>query len=234
LAAQAAVQIASPYVTPFMLSHLKLDYYRYVVLICAFSVAKIFVLPTLGRVVDRCGAHRVFWLASIGIIPLPAMWLVSDSFLYLIGVQVLAGAVWAAFDLATLLLFFKTIPSEKRVGVLTAFNLANAAAIAAGSAIGGILLSVFASGRDAYLALFLLSTATRAIALVFLVRMPRVVPARRPAVPMPLGSLPAYARVRTSSPKPLLGPSFAAGRARTAGLPLVGVANDPARRSQLT
>ena len=65
------------------------------------------------------------------------MWLAADSFAVLIAAQVLAGAIWAAYELATLLLFFETIPAEKRVGVLTAFNLANAAAIVLGSTIGG-------------------------------------------------------------------------------------------------
>ena len=58
----------------------------------------------------------------------------SGSFPYLVGIEILAGGVWAAYELATLLLFFETIPTEKRVGVLTAFNLANAAAVVIGSA----------------------------------------------------------------------------------------------------
>ena len=42
---------------------------------------------------------RVFWLSSIGIIPLPALWLASHSFAFLIGVQILSGAIWSAYDL---------------------------------------------------------------------------------------------------------------------------------------
>ena len=80
---------------------------------------------------------------------------------------------WAAYELATLLLFFETIPAEKRVGVLTAFNLANAAAIVLGSTIGGALWLCFAASRAAYLALFVLSALARAGALLLLVRAPR-------------------------------------------------------------
>ena len=77
LLSQAAVQIAGPYFTPFMLGHLALSYFQYVVLICAALVARIVLLPAWGRVVERYGPQRVLWLSAIGIIPLPALWLLS-------------------------------------------------------------------------------------------------------------------------------------------------------------
>ena len=80
LLSQAAVQVAGPYFTPFMLGHLALSYYHYVILICAASLARIVLLPAWGRVVDRYGPQRVLWLSAIGIIPLPALWLLSRSF----------------------------------------------------------------------------------------------------------------------------------------------------------
>ena len=49
LAAQAGVQIAGPYFTPFMLGHLGLNYFRYVIVICAASVARVLFLPLLGE-----------------------------------------------------------------------------------------------------------------------------------------------------------------------------------------
>ena len=189
LLSQAAVQVAGPYFTPFMLGHLALGYYRYVVLVYAALLARIVLLPAWGRVVGRVRAHRVLWLSAIGIIPLPALWLLSRSFAVLIVAQLAAGAVWAAYELATLLLFFETIPSEKRVGVLTVFNLANAGAVVLGSALGGAVLAVFSASRGAYLALFAISALARAAALVTLVRVPRAAistPAAVVAVAEPL------------------------------------------------
>ena len=61
---------------------------------CAMSVAKIVFLPALGRAVDRLGPRRVLWLSGIAISVIPAMWLVSNSFGYLIVVQAAAGAGW--------------------------------------------------------------------------------------------------------------------------------------------
>ena len=139
------------------------------------------------------------------------MWLASDSFGYLIAVQACAGAAWAGFDLATLLLFFQTISAEKRVGVLTFFNFANAAAIVAGSAVGGTVLAVCNSSREAYLALFVLSTAARAAALLLLVRMPQHVSIAPqptcPAAPVVLPQ-PASRQGRLPAASPLRGPHW--------------------------
>ena len=54
--------------------------------------------------------------------------------------------------------------------MLTFFNFANSAAIVAGSAIGGAVLCACNLSREAYLALFVLSTVARAAALLLLVR----------------------------------------------------------------
>jgi MFS family permease len=172
LAAQAAVQVAAPYFNPYMLGCLKFSYSAYVALICAPMIAKILVLPMLGRLVERCGAHRVFWQSAMAIVLLPGMWLVSSSFSWLVGIQVFSGIVWGANDLATLMLFFETIPREKRIGVLTLFNLANAVATAAGSLLGGALLAMFGTSAETYLVLFAISALARAAALVLLVPKP--------------------------------------------------------------
>jgi MFS family permease len=191
LAAQAAVQIAGPYFTPFMLGHLQFSYSTYATLVCVATISKILFLPAIGRLVQRWGAYRVFWLTALGVIPIPALWLISQAFPWLVVAQTFSGAVWAANDLASLMLFFETIPREKRVRVLTVFNLANAAATATGSLIGGALLMSLGASHAAYLGLFMISALARVAALVFLVRVPAataVRPARtgRPAsIPLP-------------------------------------------------
>ncbi len=172
MAAQAAVQIAGPYFNPYMLGELQFSYSTYVIVVCAAIVAKIVFLPTVGRIADRVGTGRVFWASAVAIVPVPALWLVSNNCGYLIAVQVYSGMAWCAFDLATLLLFFETIPRQRRVDVLAWFNLANSAAIAGGSLLGAGVLAVMGANRPAYMILFVLSTITRAAAIVLLVRIP--------------------------------------------------------------
>jgi MFS family permease len=172
MAAQAAVQVSSPYFNPYMLGELQFSYTIYVVVVCTAIVAKILFLPTVGRIADRLGVRRVFWISAAAIVPMPALWLVSNHCGYLIAVQLYSGMAWCAFDLATLLLFFETIPRQKRVDVLAYFNLANAAATAGGSLLGAGILAALGANRHAYAILFALSTIARALALVLLVRIP--------------------------------------------------------------
>jgi MFS family permease len=186
LAAQTAVQISGPYFTPYMLGEMKVSYANYLLLIAAAYSARIVVLPTLGVLVRRVGARRVLWFSGLGIIPLAALWLVSDSLIYLFFVQLIAGAVWAAFELATFLLLFDTIREEERTSVLTTFNLGNALAMVGGAAVGGALLKALGTGYAAYMAIFAVSSGLRILTVPLLARAARVMPAPPPeAVSVP-------------------------------------------------
>jgi hypothetical protein len=195
LAAQAAVQISSPYFTPYMLGQLEMSYLTYVVLSSTAYVAKILCLPALGRLADRWGTTQLLWNSALAIAPLPAFWLVSDSPIYLFVLQIYSGAVWAGFELAMLLLFFESIPAEKRIAILTIFNFANAAAIVLGSLLGGAILAFLGASREVYWVIFLASSVARGVALLLLVRLPQVsvksvpIPTRPLAMRPSLGSM---------------------------------------------
>jgi MFS family permease len=165
LGVQMAVQISGLYFTPYMLDRLKLPYAQYVFLIGTAYVSKIVCLPAAGRLAKRWGATRLLWAGGIAVIPMSALWVPSSSIGYLFVVQAFSGAAWAAFELATFLLAFETIPDSARMGVMTAFNLANALAILAGSLVGGTLLWRLGATQQAYFALFLLSALARVFAL---------------------------------------------------------------------
>ncbi len=184
LAVQTAVHVAAPFFTPYMLSELGLPYTSYVALIAASFVAKILMLPLLGRIARRYGARRLLQLGGAGIVPLAGLWIVAEGFGSLLAVQVLAGTAWAAYELATVLLVFEAIPAQDRTTLLTLFNLANAIAMVAGALIGGVLLDAFGRGQTAYFALFLISTAGRGLTLFLLrgirdVPLPETVPSLR-------------------------------------------------------
>jgi len=195
LATQMAVSIAGPYFTPYMFVHLRLSYSGFVVVVCAAFLAKILLLPAVGRIVQRWGANRVLWTSGMIIAPIPALWLLYDGFAYLLALQVLAGTTWAAYELATLLLFFETIPNAKRLSILTIFNLGYATAIVVGSLVGGLILVALGSGREAYLAIFVVSTIARVAALALLVRMPKVALASLSVATRPIALRPSIGTV---------------------------------------
>ena len=107
---------------------------------------------------------------ALAIVPLPVLWLVSDHFLYLVALQAFSGTAWAALEFATMLSFFEGIEDRDRARVLSAFNLANASAVAIGALIGSQIFSFMERTHEAYAVLFAVSVAGRLAALGWLRR----------------------------------------------------------------
>ena len=170
LAVQAAAQIAGPYFTSYMLGPMQFSYARYVTLIAVCFTAKALALPALGTLAERVGTQRLLWLGGLGIVPVASLWVISNTFAFLVGVQILSGVSWAAYELAVFLLFFETIRPDERTGMLTSFNFANAVATACGALLGGALLALGGKSQSTYWLLFALSSTARALALLVLVR----------------------------------------------------------------
>ncbi len=181
-AVQVAVYLAGPYFTPFMLTKLELSYTQYMLLLGSAYFGKIVALPTFGAVAKRAGATVLLWFGGVAIVPVAAFWLISDSFYYLLGMQFVAGILWAAYELAVFLLFFETIPREQRISVLTWYNLGNSAAMVVGALLGAAAMTVMDDSIRAYLTLFLASSIARAMALVLLPGAPQRLRATGPLV----------------------------------------------------
>lgn len=180
---QFSAHVAAAFYTPYMLDELELSYGAYVLLVATAFVGRMLALPWLGDRIQRFGAHRIVWLGALGIAPAALPWVLTDNYWLLLASQLTAGACWAAYELATLLLFFEHVPERERTNVMTVFNVGHASAIALGSIAGGLLLGELGAGANAYLALFTLTTVLRVLALALLRRVPaRPAPARA-AVP---------------------------------------------------
>jgi hypothetical protein len=191
IALQMAVNVASPYFTPFMLRELELPYGAFAGLTATSFVSRIAVLPLLGRLARRYGARRLLTGAGIAVIPLPALWLVSDRLPYLFCLQLASGAIWGAYELAVLLLFFEMLAGPSRLQLLALYNVANAAAMLGGSLIGG---SLFAGlpGASAYAAIFGVSTGARLLTLALLRGLPQIRVQRAPIPTRTVAVRPSY------------------------------------------
>lgn len=171
---QVAVQTSGPFFTPYMLVKLELDYAQFMTLIAVSFLSRAMVLPLLGRIAHRSSPRTVLLIGGIGLIPSAALWAAGDNFWYLLAIQMLSGAMWAAYELATFLLLFETIPSSERTSVLSMFNFANTLAIVVGSLVGAAFLGLFGESVWAYHALFVISSCLRllTVPLLLLLRVP--------------------------------------------------------------
>lgn len=165
LLVQLGAQIASPYFTPYMLRELNLSYAGFAVLIAVSYLTKICMLPRLGKLALAHGTRTLLWVGGIGIVSLPALWLISDHFVYLIVLQLMSGLFWGAYDLAILLLLLECIPTHERTPILAGYNFVNSVMVVVGSVTGGVLLHHFGANRDAYVLIFLASAVARGLTL---------------------------------------------------------------------
>jgi len=170
LAMQVVVNVAAPFFAPYMLGPLGLSYDGFMLLTATSFVSRVVVLPLLGRMAERGRAASVLRLGALGIVPLPALWLVSDHFGYLLALQAFAGCAWAAVELATLLVFFDGLEQETRTSVLALYNVGSAAAVALGSLLGAGLFVALGADARAYAALFAVSSIARMATLPLLRR----------------------------------------------------------------
>lgn len=168
MAVQTAVHISGPYFNPFMLKAMNLSSVDYMCLLSLGFIGKMLSLPWAARIANTAGADKLLWIGSLGIIPMSALWTINQSVWFLACVQLLSGMVWGCYELAMLLQFFRQIPSHRRVGILTLYNLGNSSAMVAGSLIGAAILKSLGGRFDAYLAVFMASSMCRCAALLLL------------------------------------------------------------------
>lgn len=175
---QVGVQVAQPYLVPFIRDGMKCSYVDYLLLIAASFGAKAMFQPLWGRFAHRHGALKLLWIGGIGLVPLSGLWMLpiwadgipaTAAFWYLMATQVVSGALWAAYEQAVLLMMFDAIREEERTSLWATFNLGNSAAMVGGSLVGAWLLG---ESRDlgAYTGAFLLSVALRLATVIFLMR----------------------------------------------------------------
>jgi MFS family permease len=191
---QLAVHVAAPYFTPFMLQRLELSYAQFVALTGAAFLSRVLAMPALGRAARRSGPRRMLIAAGLLLASLPALWLVSDDFVYLLALQLAAGAAWGAHELAVMLLLFDALDPKLRLPVLSAYQFANASAIVGGALLGSAILTSYPS-ELAYAWIFVASTLARLAVLPLALRVTRrpvaltAVPQRMLAVRPSMGAI---------------------------------------------
>jgi MFS family permease len=161
---QASVMISGPFYNAFMLVRVGMSYGEYLMVLATAYIAKIVALSFLTGYARRLGTARIFSFGALGIIPLPLLWLVSSNFWFLIGVQIISGALWAMYELGMFLVLFDEVPQRKRTEMLTLFNVGNVTATAIGSLLGVVIMKGLAPPEYAYSLIFIFSSLGRGLA----------------------------------------------------------------------
>lgn len=111
---QTAVGISAPFFSIYMLKTLHFSYLEYMANISTAVLIQFMTLRYWGRISDVMG-NRLVLMTTGAIIPfLPAMWVWSANFWYLMCLQVVSGFSWAGFSLSAGNILYDLIPKEKR------------------------------------------------------------------------------------------------------------------------
>jgi len=171
--------LSSPFVVPYMLRELHLDWLQFMVATAVVSLFKFAALPVWGRLGDRYGSKRILVLSAFLVCTTPFSWFLARSFGGVLLVQAWGAFAWAGFEIAALSFGFDTMPPALVHEYTTWLLLFRGAATLAGGLVGSLLLPLFTVAGSPFLASFLVSGLFRLLLvfpLVFLMREERRVP----------------------------------------------------------
>jgi MFS family permease len=158
---QFCIQLSGPYFIPYMKKQLGYGNEVFVWVFASALVARIASMSLWGMLARRFGSQAVLFLGGLGLIPLSTLWIFSDSIVWLMFIQALAGLLWSAYELAFFLMFLDYIPQRRRADLLTIYYLASAAAFCLGSLVGGWWVATHGTTVAAYHGVFILSAFGR-------------------------------------------------------------------------
>lgn len=179
---QFAVHIAAPFFVLYMLRDLGLSYLEFTILSATSVLVQFLTLNRWGRISDVFGNRFILLVTGLTIPLLPALWLFSTNYVYLLLVQALSGLAWAGFSLSAGNYLYDLIPGAKRATLMAFHNVLASIGIFCGALLGGWLgthlpaqVTLFGETFEWFSALygvFLASTLARfAVAALFLPRL---------------------------------------------------------------
>lgn len=158
---QIAIYVTSPFVTPYMLTQLKMNYGQYMGAIACLFLGKIISLSVIQKSKQNFDGFRVFMMGLIFMSPTPLLWAFNAHYAYILGLQMVSGMALACFEVGLSLIFFQDLKQEEKVPVVTVYNLLNSVAIICGTFIGGQLLTSLGANPHRFWALYLTGGALR-------------------------------------------------------------------------
>lgn len=137
---QAAVGISAPMFSVYMLRDLEFSYLAFMASTGTSVLVQFLTLSGWGRIGDAFGHRLILQLTSFTVPLIPALWLVSDAFWWVLLLQVLSGASWAGFSLSASNLLYDLVPAGQRVTYAAFHNVVTAGGVFLGGMLGALLV----------------------------------------------------------------------------------------------
>ena len=174
-----AVTICSPFFAVYVLKDLGFTYVQYMAMIVGSSVASFIFMSGWGKFADNYGNLKVMKLSMGSIIAVPFLYFASyfvfkfnPSLIvpYIIFIEVLAGVMWAGFNLAAGNFIYEAVTREKMALCVSYFNVINGIGTFIGPILGGFLASIIHPilGISALLIVFVIGGIARLVVAVYM------------------------------------------------------------------
>lgn len=134
-----AVTIVAPFITVYLLRDLKFSYLEFTTSAAMYVMAQFLTLNLWGRISDALGNRLILVVTGSTIAVIPALWLLSTNFWYIVGLQIFGGLTWAGFSLSANNFIYDTVAPGKRATYMALHNVLANTGIFVGSLLGGYL-----------------------------------------------------------------------------------------------
>jgi MFS family permease len=151
--------VAAPFFNIYLVHNLQANAIQVGVLAAAGSVVGLPALRYFGPLADRWGPRRIVLITSLLIPILPLAWVFVPSPWYVLGINLLSGALWSMFSLCLLNLLMQITPAAERARFTAIHQFVIAIALAIGAATGGWVVTALG-----FKAAFLISAIGRFLA----------------------------------------------------------------------
>lgn len=160
-----SINVAGPFFSVYMVQDLKATATMVGIASIIGNLCRLIVQRKVGELADRWGPRRVQLISMILIPIVPALWAFSTAMFQIYFIEVLAGIVWGAYNLASFNFLLSLIPEDQRARYSALFQLTVTLALASGAALGSWVITQWG-----YRGVFLFSAMGRFIAALFFAR----------------------------------------------------------------
>jgi MFS family permease len=136
---QFAVNIAAPFFAVYMLRDLHYSYLEFTINSAASVLVQFLTLNRWGRISDAFGNRYILVVTGLMIPTLPALWMFSTNYVYLLCIQAFGGLAWAGFSLSASNYLFDLVPRQRRATQMALYGVLASIGAFSGALLGGYL-----------------------------------------------------------------------------------------------
>jgi hypothetical protein len=137
-----AVLISGPFFVVYLLRDLHWSYLHYAGWMAASILGQFTTLKPWGQFADRHGNKNMLMLTGLAVPVLPMAYLISEQYLYLLGVNFFGGVLWAGLSLGLQNYVFDSLKPQERTRGVALANATNAIGWGIGALTGSWLATL--------------------------------------------------------------------------------------------